>query len=319
MYHILVNPASKSGRGKKIWKQIEPVLLKRGIPYEVYFSAKAGDVAAQTRRLSELKKPIRLIILGGDGTMNEALQGMNPISNFTVGYIPTGSSNDLARNLHIPRNPLLALEKILDGESLSLLDIGLLQYESIPPKAERLEELGTGRQRKFLVSCGIGFDAAVCAEAMSSPIKAFCNRIGLGKLTYLGIALKQLITAPKAACDLWLDDEPEPIHLPNFLFIASMHHRYEGGGFMFCPDADYTDEIFDLCVVGNVPKPVILCALPTAFKGKHYRVKEVDPYRARKVRIRTSKPLWVHTDGEAKTQADGICLTISTEKLRIIS
>lgn len=319
MYHIIVNPASKSGRGQKIWKTIEPVLLKRGIPYQVYFSRRAGDVAAETRRLSALQEPIRLILLGGDGTMNEALQGMQPISYFTVGYIPTGSSNDLARNLGIPKNPLLALEKILDGESLSLLDIGLLQYESIPPKTARTEEPGTARPRRFLVSCGIGFDAAVCAEAMASPIKDALNRLGLGKLTYLGIALKQLITASRPTCELWLDNHTEPIRMKRLLFAASMNHRFEGGGFMFCPNADYQDKTFDLCVVSGVSLPVILFALPTAFRGKHYFFKGVDAYRAKKVRIKTALPLWVHTDGETKTQADAICLTMSDEKLRIIS
>ena len=61
MYHIIVNPASKSGRGQKIWKTIEPVLLKRSISYQVYFSKKAGDVAAETKRLSALNEPIFLI------------------------------------------------------------------------------------------------------------------------------------------------------------------------------------------------------------------------------------------------------------------
>lgn len=318
MYHIIVNPASKSGRGAKIWKEIEPILLKRAIPYQVYFSKKAGDVEAETKRLSKLNEHINLIILGGDGTMNEAVQGMMPLSNFTVGYIPTGSSNDLARNLKISKNPLVALEKILDGDSTILMDIGLLQYESVPPKAARLEPLGTSRSRRFVVSCGIGFDAAVCAESVTSSIKKFCNQIGLGKLTYLGIALKQLLTAPKSSCELWLDDAAQPIILDNFLFIASMNHRFEGGGFMFCPDADYEDGILDLCIAGDVSKPTILCALPFAFKGKHYRFNGVESRRARKIRITTGTPLWVHTDGEAKTQADGICISLMEEKLKII-
>ena len=82
---------------------------------------------------------------------------------------------------------------------------------------------------------------------------------------------------------------------------------------------DYGDGIFDLCVVGNVSKPTILCALPSAFKGKHYRFKGVEAKRAYKVRIKTETPLWVHTDGEAKTQADYICLTLLEEKLKVIS
>ncbi len=318
MYHIIVNPASKSGRGAKIWKEIEPVLLKRAVPYKVSFSKKAGDVAVLTKQLSGLNKHINLIILGGDGTMNEAVQGMKPLSNFTVGYIPTGSSNDLARNLGIPKDPLLALERILSGETTALMDIGLLQYENIPPKAARMKEPGTSRSRRFVVSCGIGFDAAVCAESVTSPIKKFCNKIGLGKLTYLGIALKQLLTMPKTSCKLWLDDASEPIEYKRFVFIASMNHRYEGGGFMFCPNADQTDDLFDLCVVGDVSKSTILCALPFAFKGQHYRFKGIEAKRANSLRIETGSPLWVHTDGEAKTQADSIRISLTEEKLKIL-
>ena len=232
---------------------------------------------------------------------------MHPVSNFTVGYIPTGSSNDLARNLSIPREPLAALDLILSGGTVTPLDIGLLQYENSLQK------------RRFLVSCGIGFDAAVCAEAMASPIKDTLNRIGLGKLTYLGIALKQLLTAPRVSCDFWLDDTEAPIHLNKFFFLASMNHRYEGGGFMFCPTADWKDEIFDICCVGNLSKLLILIALPTAFWGKHYLFKGVTSYRAHKIRIQTGAPLWVHTDGETQKQSCGICLSQEKEKLQIIS
>lgn len=304
MYHIIVNPASKSGKGKKIWNTIEPILLKNEISYEVYFTKRPGDVACATRRLSQLHQKINLILLGGDGTINEALQGMDPISNFTVGYIPTGSSNDLARDLGLPKDPVDVLNRILNHKTIFPMDIGFLQagYSS----------------RHFLVSCGIGFDAAVCVEALSSPIKDSLNNLGLGKLTYLGIALKQLIKAPKVSCDFWIDDRKDPIHLNKFFFIAMMNHRYEGGGFKFCPNADCQDEIFDICSIGNLPKILILLALPTAFWGKHYFVKGVNEYRANKIRIKTEKPLPVHTDGEVIKPSNDITLTFANEKLNFI-
>lgn len=319
MYHIIVNPASRSGRGQKIWQLLEPVLLKKGVSYQVCFTKKPGDVAKETKRLSASGEKISLIILGGDGTVNEALQGMHPLENFTVGYIPTGSSNDLARDLGIPRDPLLALQLILSDGSVTSMDVGLLRYENVPADAKRIRDSEPIKKRRFIVSCGIGFDAAVCAEAMASPIKDTLNRLGLGKLTYLGIALKQLIATPKIPCELWLDDAAEPIRFKKFFFIAAMHHRFEGGGFMFCPAADYRDGILDVCSVGNLPKLLVLLALPTAFFGKHYAFRGVNAYRARSIRIRCSAPLWVHTDGEVKTQAESILLTLDTEKLRIIS
>lgn len=73
---------------------------------------------------------------------------------------------------------------------------------------------------------------------------------------------------------------------------------YEGGGFKFAPLADYRDGLLDLCVVGDLSKALILLALPTAFFGRHYMFRGITAYRARKVEIQTSAPLWVHTDGK---------------------
>ena len=292
---------------------MEPALSEKKVSYKAYFSEKPGDVALLAKKITteyaqsvstehtpsettgSFKEPCRLIILGGDGTVNEALQGIPAHTKVVIGYIPTGSSNDLARDMKIPKKPIEALDIILSAEhnpkKIRPMDRGIVKFGS--------------KERSFAVSCGIGFDAAVCAEAMSSKIKDTLNRLKLGKLTYLGIALKQLFAAKPVACDLYLDDK-KPIHIKKILFAATMTHRFEGGSFKFCPTADYTDGIFDLCVVGNIPKPVILCALPTAFFGKHFMFKGVDHHRAKRIRIKTSSPLALHTDGEYHGKFDSL-------------
>ena len=185
MYHIIINPASRSGKGKKIWKeQIEPALLRDNISYSSYFSEKAGDVAEIAAQIlgEATEFPVSLIVLGGDGTVNEALHGLSDTSKITLGYIPTGSSNDLARDLNIPTEPTAALELILHSGSVQPMDLGTVTYSD-------------GKKRRFAVSCGIGYDAAVCEEALHSKMKNILNKLGLGKLTYLGIALKQLFAS----------------------------------------------------------------------------------------------------------------------------
>lgn len=165
------------------------------------FSGKAGEVrqlAAQITAEHAAEPDLTLIVLGGDGTINETLQGIADPSKVILGYIPTGSSNDLARDLGISKDPKAALNLILHNNTPRAMDLGRLTY---------LDEDQPEESRLFAVSCGIGFDAAVCAEAMSSRIKDTMNRIGLGKLTYLGIALKQLITARKVSCTLTLEDK----------------------------------------------------------------------------------------------------------------
>ena len=318
MYHIIINPASRSGRGAKIWsEQIEPALKESNAVYQTYFSKKAGEVkhlAAQITAEHPDDPDLKLIILGGDGTVNETLQGIADPSKVILGYIPTGSSNDLARDLNIPKEPKAALDLLLRDAAPRVMDLGRLTYLD----ADQPEE-----SRLFAVSCGIGFDAAVCAEAMHSPIKDTMNRIGLGKLTYLGIALKQLITARKVSCTLTLEDtvhnRQENLALPRFLFVTCMSHRYEGGGFMFCPSADDHDGVLDLCSVGNISKGLVLLALPTAFFGKHYFVKGINAHTATRMSITTSSPLWVHTDGEVTRKSCGFRVECLHGAIRMVT
>lgn len=318
MYNIIVNPASKSGRGARIWSSLEPVLKEKNVPYQVFFSEKSGHVIQIVRELTiSVSEPLKLIVLGGDGTLNEVLQGITDFDKVQVGYIPTGSSNDLARDLKLSKDPAAILAGILNCSKATLVDIGCVTYESTSDEFSRCHSDEFVTKRYFSVSCGIGFDAAVCEEALSSKFKNILNKMGLGKLTYLVIALKQLIAARKISCELCLDSK-EVIHIQRFLFIAAMIHQYEGGGFMFCPDADYHDGLLDICSVGNIPKLLVLLALPTAFSGKHYMFKGINRYSAKTLKITTSAPLWVHTDGEVSVKADSITLVCEKNKLQML-
>lgn len=308
MYHIIINPASRSGKGIQTWKeQVEPALLRQGIPYHAYFSKAAGDAAKLAGEIlaENAGQQVSLIILGGDGTVNEALQGMKDTTGVILGYIPTGSSNDLARDLRIPTSPTDALDLILHSGRERLMDLGTVTYEN-------------GEKRRFAVSCGIGYDAAICREALHSRIKGVLNRLGLGRLTYLGVALKLLVGAKKRTGTLLLDDGTS-VYVENMLFTACMLHRFEGGGFMFCPKADDADGRLDVCVVGDIPKLKVLFALPSAFKGKHYRYKGITAYRTPSLTLEASAPLWVHTDGEVKRRSSRITVSCQRKTLRIIT
>lgn len=305
MYHVIINPASRSGRGGRIWKeQIEPGLQRENISYKPHFSEKAGDTISIVADLFHREQgDISLIILGGDGTVNEALQGMDDSRRAILGYIPTGSSNDLARDLKLSRDPMEALDIILHTGKIRPMDLGVLSYPD-------------GEKRRFAVSCGIGFDAAVCQEAMHSKIKDTMNKLGLGKLTYLGVALRQLFASKAVSGKLSLADG-SPVDIGNMLFTACMLHRFEGGGFMFSPDAVDHDGILNLCAVGDLPKLLILFALPTAFFGKHYIFPGITPYQSDSLTIETSLPLWVHTDGEVTRKSNHITVTCEKNAIRI--
>lgn len=121
MYQFVVNPASRSGRGRRLWDEVvEPALKAEHVAYRVRFSGAAGEIGRIVGEITESAGPgeaVTLVILGGDGTVDEALQGLADPAAVTLGYIPTGSSNDLARDLGIPKDPRAALGRVLHGEA----------------------------------------------------------------------------------------------------------------------------------------------------------------------------------------------------------
>lgn len=316
MYHIIINPASRSGKGIEIWKECKTFLMERQVEYFSYFTKGIGDASSYAVSITKKIESefIHIIVLGGDGTMNEVVQGIQNFSKVRISYIPTGSSNDLARDLKIPQNPIVALSQVLDRPSHIQKDVGVIKYKEVnTTDGENTENEIT---RRFCVGTGIGFDAAVCEEALRSKIKRVCNKIGLGKLSYLGIALKQIIATPSISCKLTLDHKNE-VHINKFMFIASMIHKYEGGGFKFCPFANMSDGLLDLCVIGDIPKWFVVLVIPTAFFGKHMGFRGISSYRAKHVVIQTKKPLWIHTDGEIPGKTQDITITILDQKMNM--
>lgn len=323
MFYCIVNPSARSGKGQQFWERLERKFSERGLDYNAVFTKGPGHAAKLAHKLTTDKKyedelPIKLVVLGGDGTMNEVMNGIADFDKVLVGYIPIGSSNDFARDLDYPKNKLDILDKIVEGKEVRKLDLGKLTYNSMSRETSRLHEDRISVTRMFDVSAGIGFDAAVCEQALSSGTKNFLNKIGLGKLTYGSIALKQLLGAEKVPCDIILDNG-ETIHLKRFIFIATMIHHYEGGGFNFAPQADLTDGKFDLVYAGDMPSARMLIALPMSFIGHYFWIKGIGHHIVQKVTIKTDKPMWVHTDGEVSVKSDNITIECLQQKLHMMN
>ena len=303
MYHFIINPRSGSGAGMKKWRVLEDILKTRSIDYRVFFTKQGGDATSYARTLTSEGTSVILAAVGGDGTANEVINGIADFSLVTFGYIPIGSSNDLARALGIPKDPLKALDILLNPRTVKPLNVGYIKT--------------TDSSRRFMVSSGMGFDAAVCHEALHSKLKRILNKVHLGKLTYLGIALKQLILLKPAPLELVLDGKETLIFKQTF-FSFFMNTKYEGGGFMFCPDARPDDDILDICIVEKLPKPKVLCILPTAYSGNHVKAKGIHIHRCHELHIKTPHPLAVHTDGESFHLQNDMTVGFLKERLNFI-
>ncbi|MCR4657531.1 MAG: diacylglycerol kinase family lipid kinase [Lachnospiraceae bacterium] len=307
--YIVVNPVTGGGRGRKIFEKTEPVFRQAGIAYEVIYSGgkkSIQDIVAKlTAEASGEKdgKYTDIVIIGGDGSMNEAINGIADFEHTRIGYIPAGSGNDLARGLGLPKNAKKAALRIVSRKTIRTIDIG--------------EARAGEKKRLFNISSGIGFDAESCYYVDHSRLKRVLNGIGLGKLIYITVAIFLIIKNRRFVCRIETGDGKERIY-DDCLFAVCMNHRYEGGGFMFCPEAADDDGMLDFCVVNGIGPAKFFRMFPTALKGRHTGFPQIDIFKAEKAVIHTSKLCHIHVDGEAGSRSRKLKLSVSKNRLKLL-
>jgi len=307
MYYFIVNPNSCRGRGRNIWKKVESVLKACNAEYQAFLTEKPGDARRFARELTEGCRESSVIIgVGGDGTVNEILDGISFCGSITMGYIPAGSGNDLARSLRLPKNPIRCLKKILHPKYYKLMDYGVLSYGD--------EEIS---HRRFLVSAGIGMDAAVCHSILYSKSKGLFHKLRLGRLTYLMVGIRQLILAKPSKGYILLNGV-QKIEFSNAYFISVHIHPYEGGGFKFAPDANFEDGQLSVCVMNNRKKRKLIPVLLRSLMGRKSLNKGFRYYSCEEVTIHMDRPMAVHVDGESCFCQNDVQLRCIGRKLRMI-
>ena len=304
MYTFIINPNARSGLGRKIWDELEEELKERDIEYQALFTKYQRHATQLVREITSDGQEHTIVALGGDGTVNEVVNGIYDLTKVTFGYIPIGSSNDFARYFRLNIDPKQALERILKPAGYSEMNVGVLEYQN--------------RRRRFAVSTGIGFDAAVCHQVVISPVKKMLNKIKLGKLTYVTIAIDRIINLKPCTTTITLDDDQKYTYEGTY-FIAGMNHPYQGGGFRFCPKANPCDDTLDVIVAAGFPKPKILAVLPCAYKGLHTVFKGVYTYSCKKLEIECERAWPVHTDGEPIYLQKKITVSLEPERLKVIT
>lgn len=307
MYYFIVNPNSCCGRGGRVWKKMEKILIHRGISYEAHVTEKVGDARQYAKKLTEGCKESRLIVvIGGDGTVNEILNGLSFCGNVTLGYIPAGSGNDLARSLKLPKKPSRCLKRILKPTCYKMLDYGVLSYGE--------DDISC---RRFIVSTGIGMDAAVCHNLLYSKTEGILRKVHWGKLGYILIGIKQLILAKPTKGHLVLNGV-QKVEFSHVYFISAHIHPFEGGGFKFAPDAKYDDGKLSVCLMNNKKKRKLVPVLINSFLRKESHNSGVRFYQCEELEIYTDRPMAVHVDGESCLCQNHLQVQCINKKIRII-
>lgn len=284
MYHFIVNITSGSGKAKKVWKELQTYLQENQIAYKAHFTEYEGHAAAIADRLCSMERQtITMIVVGGDGSLNEVINGMHDFEKIRFGYIPTGSGNDFARGMGIKGTPTENLERILNADKTTEVDLGEVTW-------------GEQERKLFAISSGIGIDADVCKQALHSTLKKILNRLGLGSLTYLLLTVKSVFTMPTTELTLTVDGTERKIS--RMIFAAGMNQYCEGGGVPMAPNATALDGKLSLCCVWGIPRWKALFLLPVLVKGKHTGLKGFEVMDCESFSVRIEQKMVLHADGE---------------------
>ena len=192
MYHFIANPNARSGQGLALWEKFKLKLIAEHIDYQIHFTHHRHHATEIASELTASGDPVTIVVLGGDGSVDEVICGLQNLSLVTLGYIPIGSGNDFGRGLALPSDTMKALDLVLHSEQTRKINLGVLHYHD--------------KVHRFAVSSGIGYDAAICHQLCISRVKVFFNRLGLGKLAYAACSLYRLRRCQPDEMEILLDD-----------------------------------------------------------------------------------------------------------------
>lgn len=310
MLYFIVNETSCSGKTRQIWKDIQQSLIKADVSYE-YMITQGRDHA--TKLASEIsQRPednICIVVIGGDGTMNEVINGIADFDKVRFGIIPTGSGNDFGGGLDLPKSPEENLQRIISSykageDSYRAVDIGLVRW-------------GQNQKKLFGISSGIGLDAIVCRKALSSKLKNVLNKLGLGSLTYVLLTIITLFSMKTADFEISYDNNKST--LKKTIFAAAMNLRAEGGGVPMAPDANPYDGKLSISSASGIPKWVTFLCLPFLVAGKHTHIKGFNLVSCREASIHSSQKMTLHADGEYVADVTDLTFRVYPQKLRLMN
>lgn len=317
MLYFIVNEKSRSGKGLEIWQEVQKALHEKNVSYKAWITEYEGHAVSLAEKLTENvdDEDICLVVVGGDGTANEVLNGITDFERVRFGTIPTGSGNDLARGLSLKGSPTENLERILacmdkgndeNGErSCWRMDLGKVSFN------------GGERPRLFAISAGVGLDALVCKKALKSKLKDFLNKIHLGKLTYLLLTVQSLFRMETTDAAVHFDGKGQKNHKKSICF-AVMNFKAEGGGVPMAPKADAHDGRLSVCAIFGIPKWRAFLCLPFLVAAKHTWIRGFEVTDCRECTIKLKKPMVLHADGEYCGDVTEMRFTCLPGKLRVL-
>ena len=276
MKHIfIINPAAgKYDHTEESSAKIRAACGARGLDYEICVSAKPGDCRALARQAAETGEEVRLYACGGDGTLNEVVNGAAGFPNAAVTHFPGGSGND-AIKIFSDRSPFFEVERLLDAEEAKF-------------------DLIRCNDTYALNILSIGLDARIGTDVARFKRLPLVN----GKGAYLLSTLVNILHGISEPYVVTLEDG-ETVDAEQTM-ICVCNGRWYGGGFNPVPEAEPDDGLLDVLLVKKVTLLQAAGVIGYYKKGRYADYPALIRHvKCRSLRIRSRREVVVNVDGEA--------------------
>jgi len=275
----IVNPRAGAGAAARHWPRASRMLAERIGSVKVCFTRGPGHATVLARQLADSGCDL-LIVAGGDGTLNEVVNGllMGP-SDVRLGLLPLASGGDLARTLGVSGlEP--AVNALAAGDARSIDAI----------RARFRGSGGAPAERYFLNAASFGLGAVA-----ASSVRGWWAAVP-GRVRYFAAILPGLASGRSFRVTLRLDDAaPAAFEITT---AAAANGQYQGGGIRIAPEAVLDDGLADVTVVERVSMAEVAAHLPILYNGALYSHPKVRHWRAARMRADADGEVPVELDGE---------------------
>ena len=281
---VVANPKAANGRARRYALRVERALRENGVRCEVRFTGGPMD-AARIARTSILDGAQTILCVGGDGTVNEVvngfLEGGRPVrSGVSLCVAQVGTGTDFSRTTRQASGPEDVVARIKSGRTRSI-DAGLAEFTDLE---------GRPASRHFVNIAEFGSGGAV-VEKVNRTTKVLGGRISF-LLAILSVMPKYVNKRVRYS----VDGGPEREVVANNVVVAN--GRYFGGGLMPAPHAELDDGLFDVVVIGDLDFRTIRRHLKDLRAGTHLGISGVTSSRGREVATRDTQGALLDLDGE---------------------
>lgn len=291
MTHLfIINPAAGSrNRTDDYSEVIHRICRERGLSYEVRVSTAPGECRRIAREAAQTGEELRIYACGGDGTLNEVVQGSAGFDNVAVSVFSGGSGNDFVKLFDDPK-AFFDLERLLDAQ-------------------EDTFDLIKCNDDIALNICSVGLDARIGTDV--SHYKRLPLLSG-----FRAYAASTVVNVIKGISEHYII-EIDGIRIDSRqTLICACNGRFYGGGFNPVPEADPADGLLDVLLVKAVSRLQVAGVIGKYKNGRYRELSElVRHFRTNKIKILCDKPTAINLDGELRV-AKEIVMQIAREKIR---